>query len=239
MHYDLERFPDEASLVAGAVDRLLRQVATARAAGRGVTVALSGGRVAGRFLAGLAAVARENPGALDPVEFFWGDERCVPPDSPDSNYRLAADHLLVPAGIPAERVHRIRGELPPEEAAREADEVLRRVAAREESGMPVLDVVLLGMGEDGHVASLFPGAPATVESTGLAFLPVVGPKPPPQRISLTYPALAVADSVWVLASGAGKQEALRASIAPGGTTPLARLLGLRRATTILTDIPGE
>lgn len=238
MHYEMLRFSDEASLVAGAVERLMRRVEMARAAGQRLTVALSGGRVAGRFLAALAAVAQANPGALDPVDFFWGDERCVPPESPDSNYRLAADHLLVPAGIPESRVHRIRGEWPPAEAALEADETLRRVATREDAGMPVLDVVLLGMGEDGHVASLFPGAPPTVESAGTAFLPVIGPKPPPQRISLTYPALVAADAVWVLASGAGKQEALRASVGPGGTTPMARLLALRTATVILTDIPG-
>jgi 6-phosphogluconolactonase len=91
-------------------------------------------------------------------------------------------------------------------------------------------LVLLGMGEDAHVASLFPGAPAEVVNSSATYLPVIGPKPPPQRISLSYPAIVAAKDVWVLVSGAGKERALRESLQPHATTPLGRVLTARSAT---------
>ena len=93
------------------------------------------------------------------MDFFWGDERCVPPNHPDSNYRLADDALLRPLGIGPERLHRIYGELEPAVAARAAEAELRAAGPVPPTEQPVLDLVLLGMGEDGHVASLFPDAP--------------------------------------------------------------------------------
>ena len=99
--------------------------------------------------------------------------------------------------------------------------------------MPVLDLVLLGMGEDGHVASLFPGEPETVMASKEVYRAVTNsPKPPPNRVTLGYPAIAAAQHVWVLVSGAGKERALRESLEPSGRTPLARVLRLRRQTTL-------
>ena len=92
------------------------------------------------------------------------------------------------------------------------------------------------MGEDGHVASLFPGEPEGVSGNPAVFRSVTAVKPPPKRLTLGYPALAAASQVWVLASGSGKEGALRNSLSPNGSTPLARVIKLRSQTRILTDI---
>ena len=198
-------------------------------------VALAGGRIASRFFAAVSSLAKEGgvPGA---VHFFWGDERCVPPDSPDSNFGLAREQLFLPLGIPDQQIHRLRGESPPERAAAEGETALRALAPSAPGSQPVLDLVFLGMGEDGHVASLFPGESEDTMSSQVVFRPVVGPKPPPNRITVGYPAIAAAREVWVLASGAGKEAALRESFSPNGRTPLARVLNLRHQTRIFTDI---
>jgi len=100
----------------------------------------------------------------------------------------------------------------------------------------VLDLIFLGMGEDGHVASLFPGAPDEVVRSKSVYLAVVASKPPPRRITISYGTIAAAIQVWVLASGAGKEHALRESMSPNGRTPLARVFQMREKTTLFTDI---
>lgn len=199
-------------------------------------VALSGGRIAQDFFRGLARQAKERGQSLALVHFFWADERCVPPDHPESNYRSAAELLFTPLGLPPQNLHRIRGELEPESAAREAEAELCRFASSNAGGQPVLDLVLLGMGEDGHIASLFPGEPEDVMQSPAVYRAVTASKPPPRRITLGYAAIAAAREVWVLASGAGKEAALRESLSPGGRTPLARVLREGERTRIFTDL---
>ena len=131
------------------------------------------------------------------VTVLFGDERCVPPDDPDSNYRMAKEALL--DRVAPATVHRIAGELGPDEAAAAYDGIVGALAP--------LDVVLLGAGEDGHTASLFPGHPE-VRATGFAVGVRNAPKPPPDRVSLTLPALQGARRVIVLATGAGKADAV-------------------------------
>jgi len=131
------------------------------------------------------------------VTVLFGDERCVPPDHPDSNYRLARESLL--DSVAPATVHRIAGELGPDEAAAAYDRIVGALAP--------LDVVLLGAGEDGHTASLFPGHPE-VQATGWAVGVRNAPKPPPDRVSLTLPALQGARHVIVLATGSGKADAV-------------------------------
>ena len=234
---ELIPFPDTETLVQQVAGRWLDAVDAAAASGKPFHVALSGGRVAGRFMAAAHGLGMARGTRWDNVHFHWGDERCVPPDHADSNYKLAQSALLDPAGIDAARRHRLRGELPPEEAARLAEVELARVTGTVSGSVPVLDLVFLGMGEDGHVASLFPGVPEAVVTSTRWVIPVIGPKPPPQRLSLTFQVLAAAKEVWVLASGAGKEEALRESLRIGGSTPLAHLLSLRSRTRIMTDLP--
>jgi 6-phosphogluconolactonase len=199
-------------------------------------VALPGGRITGAFFDASVELLRGRGELLPRVHLFWGDERCVPPEDPRSNFRLARERLLKPLGIAAANIHRIRGEILPEHAAMEAERDLARTAKAEAGGQPVLDLVVLGMGEDGHVASLFPGEPESVRESRAVYRAVVGPKPPPRRITLGYAPLGVARKVWVLASGEGKEEALISALEGRTATPLARLLELRAGTTVFTDI---
>src|SRR5688500_17112831 len=142
------------------------------------TVALSGGRIASDFFKAVAVEAGQNEG-IRHAHFFWADERCVPPDHADSNYRVAGELLFDPLRIEPSRIHRIRGEEEPVRAAEAASEELLRVTGGAlGAARPSLDWVFLGMGEDGHVASLFPGA----EVRSGIYYPVIGPKPPPRRI---------------------------------------------------------
>lgn len=238
MGHELIQAADDVALAVLAADRWLDQVEAAAKAGRPHRVALAGGRITKRFLATVAARAKDRGVSLDGVDFFWGDERCVPPGDPESNHRLAQEALLGPAGIAASRIHRILGELDPASAAALAEQELRRVTGVEGAAMPALDIVFLGMGEDAHVASLFPGAIPSVTESECVYVGTTGPKPPPRRVSLTYRALAAAREVWVLASGAGKEPALKASLAAVSQTPLGRVLRERGKTRILTDIGG-
>ena len=138
--------------------------------------------------------------------YFWfGDERCVPPDHPDSNYRMARETLLSHIAVDAERIHRMRGEIDPSLAAREYEDVLRRTVAAASGSVPALDLVLLGIGTDGHVASLFPDTDI-LGRRGDLVAAVWVPKLASWRISLTLPLINAARRVGVLATGAGKAE---------------------------------
>ena len=232
---EIIRFPNDTALVDHAVAAFLREVSSA-ARGRPYRMALSGGRIAGRFFATLATRARAQSAVLESVDFFWADERCVPPTDSESNFALADQNLFAPLGIKPAQIHRIRGELLPDPAAAEAEADITKAIPLNPSGQPVFDLVHLGMGEDGHVASLFPNeTPDRIESQRI-YRAVVGPKPPPARVTLSYAALAAARQVWVIASGAGKQDALNRSLANPTDTPLGHLLSLHPRTTILTDL---
>src|SRR6202521_838148 len=131
------------------------------------------------------------------VTVLFGDERCVPPDDPDSNYRMVRETLL--SRVAPASVHRIAGELGPDPAAMAYDHVVAYLVP--------LDVVLLGIGEDGHTASLFPDHPE-LKADGWAVGVRNAPKPPPERVTLTLPALRGARKVFILAAGAGKADAV-------------------------------
>ena len=135
------------------------------------------------------------------VHFFWADERCVPPNDAESNFRVARELLLIPLKIPDDHIHRIRGEESPAFAVAEAEAEICRIAALTNDSQPMLDLIFLGMGEDGHVASLFPDEAESVIASPAIYRAVAAVKPPPQRITLGYAAIAAARQVWVLASG--------------------------------------
>jgi 6-phosphogluconolactonase len=226
---DLVRFESAKALAKAAANEWLRSLSSTASH----YVAFSGGRIAEKFFDAITSEARHHKIALANVHFFWADERCVPPDHPESNYQLMHRRLLQPLEIPARQVHRIKGELGPTTAARQASQEFARVVPS------VLDLVVLGMGEDGHIASIFPDA-VIDESLDETYRPVFSaPKPPPERVTLTLHAIAAARSVWALASGPGKAEALGESLNSPAKTPLAHLLERREITRILTDIPGN
>jgi 6-phosphogluconolactonase len=236
MGYEIIRYEDDAALARDAASRWVARVALAAREQRPHRVALPGGRITRRFLSEAFQQASASGIRFDGVDFFWGDERCVLPDDPESNHRLAWETLLGPALVPASRIHRVLGELDPASAAAMAEQDVRRTTGIHGSEWPVLDLVFLGMGEDAHVASLFPGTPPGTAEAPAFYVPVKGPKPPPQRVTMTFGALRAAAEVWVLASGVGKDAALQESLAPGSTTPLGLILARRGPTKVFTDI---
>lgn len=236
MSAEILSFASDLELAAAAAHRWLNWVRAEAATGQRPTVALAGGRITGSFYDEICRQAGADVESVRSVDFFWGDERCVPPDSPDSNFKLAHDRLLKPLQVPAIRWHRVAGELAPSTAASQAEIALRQFTRTDAEGFPALDRVLLGLGEDGHVASLFPGAPAEVVDSAAVYVPVIGPKPPPQRISLTYRAIAAAREVWVLVAGAGKLHPLREAITGTCSTGLGRVLSQRKQTLIFESV---
>jgi 6-phosphogluconolactonase len=196
------------------------------------SVALAGGSTPRRLYETLAAAPFREQVPWERVHVFWGDERAVPPEHPGSNYRMARETLLAHVPLPPHNVHRVRGELEPGDAARAyADELRAFFGAR----WPAFDLVLLGMGDDGHTASLFPGSAmlttggsAMLTTGGSAMLttggsealrettqPVLGVTAhyqdrPARRVTLTPPAINAARNVFFLVSGAGKAQTLRA-----------------------------
>jgi 6-phosphogluconolactonase len=169
------------------------------------------------------------------LHLFWADERCVPPHHADSNYAIAERELIAPLGLAAGQVHRIPGEMIPTQAAHAASGTLLEVVGKS-GAWPVIDFVFLGMGEDGHTASLFPGATPDAVKDEL-YVAVKSPKPPPHRVTMNYGLLSAAVTVTVLISGVEKSGALRASLV-SQATPLGRLLAMRSRTVIFTDIQG-
>jgi 6-phosphogluconolactonase len=228
----LERFSTPEALAVRAAEKWLDRLAKAQGASH--YVALSGGRISRVFFAASAERIRKREISLNRTHFFWADERCVPPNHDESNFLLAYDQLLGPTRVPDANVHRIRGEEPQEVAAQRASEEILRVVPRNADGLPVLDIVFLGMGEDGHVASLFPQS--LINPLSGIYVPVMATKPPPERVTLTYAVIEAAKEAWVMVSGAGKEEALCDSIAPDGKTPLAQVIRKRSLTRVLTNI---
>lgn len=144
------------------------------------------------------------------IQFFWGDERHVPPDHPDSNYRMAREAMLDRVPVPAENVHRVPAELPDaQRAAAEYEATLRAVFALAPGELPRFDLILLGLGKEGHTASLFPGGDAVRERERLVVAPWVEAQQT-FRITLTPPVLSHARRTMFLVSGEEKAEALHA-----------------------------
>src|SRR5262245_23483627 len=160
-------------------------------------LAVPGGSVATRFLPALAAA----PVAWDRVDLFWADERAVPPEDPESNF-AAARAWLDHAGLDPLHVHRMPGD------AKDLETAARRYAAilvEENGDPPRLDLAILGVGPDGHVASLFPGHPVLDAETWVAAV-TDSPKPPPHRLTLTLRTFGAAREIWIVALGASKSK---------------------------------
>ena len=178
---------------------------------------LAGGRTPRALYERLAEVGRRRGGAVASRWQVWfGDERMVPPDHPDSNLRMAREAWLAHVPLPATQVHAIPTEPPdPIAAAAAYEATIRRVTGAKPPGIPVFDLVLLGMGEDGHTASLFPGSLLLEERVRLAAAVRKAPKPPPDRVTLTLPLLWAARHVRFLVTGADKAAVLARVLAGG------------------------
>lgn len=211
--------PDERVRVFQDLDALSRAAAelfTTRAkrcvASQGrFAVALSGGTTPRGLYALLGSTPFRETIAWEHAHVFWADERCVPRDHPESNFKLAVDEFLSKIIIPKENLHRIKGEEGPRRAAQDYEEELRSFFG---PVFPVFDLIILGAGEDGHTASLFPGSTSLHERARLA-LPVHLEPPKLGRVTLTLPVLDHAAEVLFLASGRAKAGVVHAILEKG------------------------
>jgi len=203
-----EVLTDAAAVATEAARRVADAAAAVLAAGNRFSVVLAGGTTPEQTYRQL----RETDTDWAAWQIYFGDERCLPEGHPDRNSTMAEAAWLAHVAIPTSDIHRIPAAEGPERAA-------RRYAAVVAEATP-FDCVLLGLGEDGHTASLFPGIEQP--PTGLAHAVFGAPKPPPERVTLSAEALSAASMVLVLVTGAGKQDALRAWRA-GAPLPIATI----------------
>jgi 6-phosphogluconolactonase len=235
----------DASLLAGAVAaRLVTRLVDAVAAAGQADLVLTGGGIGTAVLAALAASPARDAVDWRRVDFWWGDERFAPTGHPDRNETGARSALLDRIDVDPARVHPMPGpdgpdgDDPEAAAARYADWLAGGSAAPEgrPPGIPSFDVLMLGIGPEGHVASLFPGMPAVYDSR-----PVVAvrdsPKPPPVRISLTFPSIQAAREAWILASGEEKADAVALALsgADPARLPAAGARGLMRTLFLIDE----
>lgn len=219
---DLPALADEA---AARIERVVLETPARGTA----TIALAGGGTP-------KAAYQQLAGRCPPwgrAAFYFGDERCVPPDAEGSNYGMAREALLDRIPLRPAQVHRVLGELPPEEGARRLEEDLR--ASVPGSPFPAFDLMVLGMGPDGHTASLFPGAPEVEESGRLA-VPVHRPEmPQPWRVSMTLPVINASRQILMVVSGSQKAPMVRRAIAGDTGIPAGRLRPAGRLVWLLTE----
>ena len=190
------------------------------------TVALSGGSTPKRLYSLLASPGYKERVPWKSVYLFWGDERCVPPDHPESNFRMVQEALLSKVDIPPENIHRMAGEKKPEIAAAEYEETLRQFFQLSTGEVPRFDLILLGIGEDGHTASLFPGSEALTESKRLVVAYYVK-KLQAYRLTLTLPVLNNGAAIVFLVTGENKSAAVKQVLEPEAGEPLVPAAKIR------------
>lgn len=214
----LEQFADGAAVAVKAVEEIRSAAARAIAERGRFRILLAGGTTPLAVYRLLALEMMHWAG----WEVYFGDERCLPPQDPERNSRAAHEALLSAVPIPGTQVFPVPAELGAEDAAAAYALTIARAVP--------FDLVLLGMGEDGHTASLFPGQ--AVDDTRLVVPVHDAPKPPPERVSLTVPALSSCRRMLVMVTGAGKRDALRAWRA-GADLPIARAARQGRARVLV------
>lgn len=238
-------YPDKHSLVEMTIARLCLTISDAGAQREHVHVAIAGGSVGSSLIAGLTSSPLADHVNWPQVHVWWVDERFVPATSPDRNH-VAVDDTLTTLGLRAEHVHKMPSSHDAATPSQGAQAYAAELARFAQSGapLPVFDVVVLGMGPDGHIASLFPHhAGLSVDSAGQPEQVTLGvtdsPKPPSGRISLSLAAINHARHVWVAAWGAEKAPAVARAIAGDAreNTPAAAVAGLEQ-TLWLTDLAG-
>lgn len=228
-----------ADLLADAVAaRLITKLVDAQSARGWASVVLTGGGIGIGILAAIRASAACEAVQWNKVDVWWGDERFLSSGDPERNDRQAREALLDQVGIVRERVHpmpadegRFAGQ--PEDAADWYTDQLAAAARPEDHGsVPRFDVCLLGIGSDGHVASIFPGAPAAYETRSVVAVHGA-PKPPPVRITLTFSAIGSASEVWLVAAGTAKASAVALAVSGAGPVQIPAAGAAGRVRTLL------
>jgi 6-phosphogluconolactonase len=215
-------FPDARELAEACAHRIFGLLNEALSGRDTATLAISGGHTPKLLFEAIAA----QPFEWKRVHLFWVDERCVPPDDPASNYKLAMDHLISRVPIPERNLHRIIGEIAPEEAAARYTKEIRAFFGLAAGEMPAFDVVQCGMGPDGHTASLFPGDPMIHDREGIAAARFAAQFQQWRVTLLPGPLLAARSRIYLVA-GADKKETLRIVFggAPEAETYPAHMIG--------------
>ena len=204
--------PDKQSVADAGAARLLTAIIDAQAERDEAQLALTGGSMGSTIITSLVSQPGRDAVDWQRVRIWWGDERYLPAGHPDRNDTQNDDAGLTALGLDADKVHRVAG---PDTSSSVAESAEAYAATLREYGLGAFDVVMFGVGPDGHVASLFPHHPAQ-QITGAIAVPVENsPKPPPTRVSLTFEALNRARDVWLLVAGAEKADAVAAALAPG------------------------
>ena len=231
---------DPLSLADAVAARLVTHIVEAQAARDVAHVVITGGGIGTAVLSSVGTSPARDAVDWSRVHVWWGDERFLPTGDPDRNETLAREALL--DVVPVRHVHAVPG---PDRvdtvlvsAQAYAEELARYAEPEAGTRVPGFDVLLLGVGEDAHVASLFPGSPGLQESERTV-VPVTGsPKPPPVRVSLTVPAICAACEVWLVAAGGGKAPAVRLALderAGAAQVPAAAVRGRRRTLWFLDE----
>jgi 6-phosphogluconolactonase len=233
VHRDTNELMDA---VAGRVIRTAKRTLASRDS---MNIVLTGGSVGIGILAAIDTAADRADVDWTRVHFWWGDERWVPTGHADRNEQQARDALLDKLDLPAENIHPV----PASDEGLELDAAAERysselaAAAADENGLPHFDILLLGVGPDGHVASLFPDRPDLVDAPGNVVAVRNSPKPPPERLSLTLTAINRAERVWVALAGADKASALGLALAGAGRyqVPVGAVEGRRRTVFFIDE----
>ena len=224
MKPDVRVCEDLADLSQRAAEAAVRTIRDAVQTRDTCSVVLSGGSTPRTLYSLLASQFRAEIPWMH-VHLFWGDERYVPPDDPRSNFRMAKETLLDHVPCPAANIHRMSTHFPSaDSAAEDYERTLRNEFVAE---WPDFDLVLLGLGSDGHTASLFPGSPALAETTRWV-VAAHAPAEPQSRLTLTLPALTRAKTVYLLAAGSDKSDALRQVLEGPGDVLQYPAAGVRR-----------
>ncbi|WP_328999327.1 6-phosphogluconolactonase [Kribbella sp. NBC_00709] len=231
---------DADDLAFSVAARMITAITDAQSTGGVAEVVLTGGRVAARIYRAVA----ESPARVEVdwqrVEFWWGDERFLPPGNPERNETQARDALLAHVDVDPARVHPMpadTGQSAEAAADAYATELAATISALNDEkrrAVPAFDVLMLGVGPDGHVASLFPGYPQLAVTDVSAVAVHDSPKPPPTRVSLTLPALDRSREVWFVVSGDDKADAVATALAEGDV-PAARPKGRNRTLWLLDE----
>ncbi len=235
---DVVVLADPELMAAAAAARLITALADAQAARGHAHAVLTGGSSGGAVLAAVAASPARDSVDWSAVDLWWGDERFLPAGDPDRNDTQARGFLLDALALDPARVHPMPtsdgayGDDVDAAAAAYAADLAAAAGTESASGVPVFDVLMLGVGPDGHVASLFPEHPGFAVREGTAIAVRESPKPPPTRISLTLPALQGARQTWLLATGQGKADVVARAIG-GEALPCGSVHGTERTLWLL------